>query len=317
MRSKKERFTGSLVILLLAIAFVTGGMWGGIVGGGMILWVLGPNSTPDPAEIVHISPAEPLSLPTAVPLAHPSPTPTSVMISRTDASVEDAVEGVLASVVTVINYQDGYTSQQSTENRRIVGSGIIVDERGYIVTNAHVIEDFRQVNIILANGREITTRVIIQNSNLDLAMLKVEAASIPLTAAPWGDSSLVRLGQPVVAIGSALGDFPNSVTMGIVSGLNRALALNDYVVHGLIQTDAAINQGNSGGPLVNLDGQVVGITTFMIREDHNKGVAQGIGFAIPASSVKALVGQWIAEEASRAAPPLNVEAGGAPTNNSE
>jgi 2-alkenal reductase len=129
----------------------------------------------------------------------------------------------------------------------------------------------------------------------DLALLRVENGSMPV--ADWGDSRRVRPGDWVVAIGSALGDFPNSVTVGVVSGVDRALELDDNMtIDGLIQTDAAINKGNSGGPLVNLRGEVVGINTFIIREGRASGVAEGIGFAIPSGLVRELAEEWIASD---------------------
>jgi 2-alkenal reductase len=209
------------------------------------------------------------------------------------ASIEDAVAHVLISVVTVVNHQTEYGLFVNSSDKRIVGSGFIVDEAGYIVTNAHVVTNADTINVVLTDGQELTATLVVRDPSTDLALIKVEAEE--LSAADWGDSSEIRLGQSVVAIGSALGDFPNSVTVGVVSGLNRALALDEAVVQNLIQTDAAINQGNSGGPLINLRGEIIGINTFMIREDHNQGVAQGIGFAIPASSAKALINAWIAE----------------------
>jgi S1-C subfamily serine protease len=209
-------------------------------------------------------------------------------------STEDIVEKVLPAVVTVISIQEEYDYFGRQYDKRVVGSGTIIDEQGYIVTNAHVVASAQELRIILSGGEEVTATLVRYDLAQDLAMLRIEADN--LITANWGDSNQVRLGQPVMAIGSALGDFPNSVTMGIVSGLNRALALEEVVLYSLIQTDAAINQGNSGGPLVNLQGEVIGINTFIIREDHDQGVAQGIGFAIPASAVKMLTTAWIVQD---------------------
>jgi len=310
MRLRQERYAGCLVVMLLCIAFLIGGMWGGLVGGGLVLWMLNPDQAAPIAQVA------PVSRPTATPVGSnvqiiaPSPTASPVLLPTAPPSIEDAIETTLPSVVTVINYQDRSRSTFDQADKRIVGSGIIVDERGYIITNAHVVAQVESLNVILSTGDILSATLVLEHPDLDLAMLKVEAES--LVVATWGDSSEVRLGQSVMAIGSALGDFPNSVTMGVVSGLNRALALGEHVVHGLIQTDAAINQGNSGGPLINLSGEIIGVNTFMIREDHNQGIAQGIGFAIPASSVKALVGVWLAQQTESGAKPLNIEEGAAP-----
>lgn len=314
MRLNTHKYTSSLVVMLLVIAFLTGGLWGGIIGAGLVMWTFGANDA-QPMPIIVQAPTQvpPIDFePTVAPL--PSPTPTPVLLSSANSSIESAVETALVSVVTVVNYQTGYRQTPAASNRRIVGSGVIVDAQGYIVTNAHVVAESASIEVVLLDGETLAATLIIDNPGLDLALLKVEGDF--LTAATWGETSQVRLGQPVIAIGSALGDFPNSVTMGIVSGLDRALALEGFVAHGLIQTDAAINQGNSGGPLINLGGEVIGINTFMIREDHNQGMAQGIGFAIPASSVKALVRNWMAQDTQPGSTILNIEEGGSQTTNS-
>ncbi|RME42693.1 MAG: hypothetical protein D6796_14040, partial [Caldilineae bacterium] len=209
-------------------------------------------------------------------------------------SAEDVIERILPAVVTVVNVQTRYGYFGHSDDRRVVGSGVVVDERGYILTNAHVVAAAQTLKVVLWSGEERPASLVVYEPSQDMAMLKVEGAN--LIAAPWGDSNRVRLGQPVIAIGSPLGDFPNSVTMGVVSGLDRALAADETVLYGLIQTDAAINPGNSGGPLVNLRGEVIGINTFIIREDHDRGVAQGIGFAIPATAAQGLVSAWIAQD---------------------
>jgi len=141
-----------------------------------------------------------------------------------------------------------------------------------------------------------------------MAILKVNLDD--LRAIKWGDSSTIRLGQAVYAIGSPLGDFPNSVSFGIVSGLNRALEMEDHVIDGLIQTDAAINRGSSGGPLINTHGEMIGINTFIIRESEDRGVAEGIAFAIPADIAKNLLSPWVAAHSGEAVPiPASGETG--------
>jgi len=308
VRGSKERFTGYLIVFLLGLAFVIGGMVGGIFGGGLILWATTPQyvterATPVPTPSPTLAPS-----PTAT--TEPRLTPTATRVLVPTPSVEDILDDVIPAVVTIINEQQTTRPQTSPAGKRVVGSGIVIGADGYIVTNAHVVEFAQTLSVILSNGEELVARLVVSNQDQDLALLKVESNE-PLVTARWGDSNRVRIGQPVLAIGSPLGDFPNSVTMGIVSGLNRALALNDVVLYGLVQTDAAINQGNSGGPLVNLKGEVIGINTFIIRTDHEQSVAEGIGFAIPASSAKMLSSTWIsqaasdqnADDAAQAAPP--------------
>lgn len=308
---RKNSYTGCLVMTLLCFSFVVGGMLGGILGGGLILWATAPDRTV-PTFVAQVTPTDiSTPVPTVTPNPQPQQTPTPTRVIEPTPSTADVVESILPSVVTVINLQNGYGQfAASDQNRRVVGSGIVVSELGYIMTNAHVVDSAEKLSVVLSNGEEVSAGLITIEPNQDLAMLKIEANA--LSPAVWGNSNEVRLGQPVMAVGSALGDFPNSVTMGIVSGLNRALALDEIVVYGLIQTDAAINQGNSGGPLVNTNGEVVGINTFIIRQDHDQGIAQGIGFAIPASSAKMLAQSWMAQDIN-ALPPVNAQEMALPT----
>jgi 2-alkenal reductase len=207
----------------------------------------------------------------------------------------DVVSQVVPAVVTVVNMQSGGTRYGATLDGRILGSGIVVDERGYIVTNYHVVKAAGELTVILASGEAVPAQLVISDPQQDLALLRVHKAD--MSTARWGDSGRVRPGEWVLAIGSALGDFPNSVTIGVVSGVGRALEVDDgVVIEGLIQTDAAINKGNSGGPLVNLHGEIIGINTFIIREGQRSGVAEGIGFAIPSGRARDVIEQWIAAD---------------------
>lgn len=169
------------------------------------------------------------------------------------------------------------------------GSGVIISGDGYILTNRHVIpEGTSKVTVVLADGRELTDVKVIGRDPLnDVAFLKVQGEK-NLPAATIGDSGLVQPGQRVVAIGNALGEFRNSVTAGIISGLGRPIEAADgqgssEKLENLFQTDAAINPGNSGGPLVNLKGEVIGINTAIAEE------AQAIGFAIPINDAKGMI----------------------------
>jgi len=148
------------------------------------------------------------------------------------------------------------------------------------------------LHVVLSDGRNVEAALIISDPAQDLALIKIQAER--LTPIKWGDSTLVRPGQVVYAIGSPLGDFPNSVSFGIVSGLNRALEMDEFVIDGLIQTDAAINRGSSGGPLINMQGEMIGINTFIIRESEDRGVAEGIAFALPTQNAQTLILPWIA-----------------------
>lgn len=159
------------------------------------------------------------------------------------------------------------------------GSGIILDRKGLIVTNNHVIDGANQVHVSLKDGRTFTGEVVGSDDATDVAVIRVDASDLP--AAELGDSEAVRVGQFVLAIGNALA-LPGgpTVSMGVLSAKGRPLPGSDFVFEGLLQTDAAVNPGNSGGPLADLDGRIIGITTLMIP------YAQGMGFAIPINTVK-------------------------------
>ena len=159
------------------------------------------------------------------------------------------------------------------------GSGVIIDPRGIIVTNNHVIDDATSVQVNLKDGRTFVGEVIGKDQATDVALVKVEAENLPY--ATLGDSDKLKVGQIVLAIGNALG-LPGAptVSMGLIGALGRPLPGTDFVVEGLIQTDAAINPGNSGGPLADLEGRVIGMNTAMIP------FAQGMGFAIPSDTIK-------------------------------
>jgi len=173
------------------------------------------------------------------------------------------------------------------------GSGVIISPDGYILTNNHVVEDNQSLDVIFANGDKASARLIGADQYADTAVIKVDV-HVPAVA-ELGNSSALQPGEAVIAIGSALGDFKNTVTVGVVSATGRNLdSGNGFSLEGLIQTDAAINHGNSGGPLVNTLGQVIGINTAIVRNDTSSGdVAEGLGFAIPSSTVKNVADQII------------------------
>lgn len=170
-----------------------------------------------------------------------------------------------------------------------VGTGVIVDERGYILTNSHVINDgaANQVRVLFYDGTTQDAEVLWNERALDLAVIKVEGSGFPV--AELGDSDEVEVGGLAIAIGNPLGlDFERTVTQGIISGLNRSIQIEqNLVMDNLIQTDASINPGNSGGPLLNSRGQVIGINTAKVR------TGEGLGFAIPINMAKPIVDQFI------------------------
>lgn len=198
-------------------------------------------------------------------------------------------EKVTPSVVGVKTFGTAYTywGQRIPNQELGSGSGIIYSEDGYIITNYHVIENATSVMITLSDGTEYDARIIGSDASSDLAVLKVEAENLP--EAELGDSSALQIGELVVAIGNPLG-YENTVTDGIVSGLNRQLT--DYIDSAtLIQTNATINSGNSGGALVNSKGKVVGINSAKLVASN----AEGMGFALSINEVRPIVEEIISK----------------------
>ncbi|MBR9648249.1 trypsin-like peptidase domain-containing protein [Clostridium tyrobutyricum] len=208
------------------------------------------------------------------------------VISNSNSQVENPVtkvaESVGPTVVGISNKADGYFGIQDTGT----GSGIIIDSRGYIVTNYHVIENADRVTVKLSSGKILDASISGTDEKSDLAVIKVNAQNLP--KAQLGDSSKIKIGDIAVAIGNPLGEnFSGSVTAGIISALNRKIEYNGSV-YKVIQTDAAINPGNSGGPLCNTNGQVIGINSFKFGSGQN---TEGIGFAISINEVKSIIKQ--------------------------
>ena len=170
------------------------------------------------------------------------------------------------------------------------GSGFVYDGDGHIVTNAHVVEGASSVSVKFWNGKSYTAQVVGTDASTDLAVLKVNAPVSELFPLSLGDSTKLVVGDPVVAIGSPFG-LEGTVTSGIVSALHREMTSpNQFAIDNSIQTDAAINHGNSGGPLLNSQGKVVGVTSQI---ESNSGGNEGVGFAIPSSTVGSIAAQLI------------------------
>ena len=220
----------------------------------------------------------------------------SLVLNATDVetAVTQAVQNVSPAVVTVVGTVQGQTNffGQSSD-ATVSGSGFFISEDGYVLTNNHVVEGTQDVKVVLADGTEQTAQIVGTDRYSDIAILKTDGA-VPAVA-KLGDSDLLQPGESVIAIGSPLGDFKNTVTVGVVSATGRTIDSGQgYQIEGLIQTDAAINHGNSGGPLVNLAGEVVGINTLVVRNSGSSSdVAEGLGFAIPVNTAQVIAQQII------------------------
>jgi len=261
-----------LYVLFVGIVAVTSATAGAVVGGRVVYLLTRPGK----ANVIPIS-------------ENASTAPASLQISNTEiqTTITQAVEKVGPAVVTVVGTVPGQmTFFGRTADGQVSGSGVIISSDGYIVTNNHVVENANDLSVILSDGTELPAQLISTDIFADLAVLKADG-TMPAVAT-IGNSDNLKSGETVIAIGSPLGEFRNTVTVGVISATGRSLDTgNGYAMEDLLQTDAAINQGNSGGPLVNLNGEVVGINTLIVRGGNGStAVAEGLGFAIPSNTAR-------------------------------
>lgn len=228
----------------------------------------------------------------ALPASNQSQT-LAVNTTDVETAITQAVQNVGPAVVTVVATIPGQqTFFGPTGDETSTGSGVFISADGYILTNNHVIEGAKQLQVIYADGSQRNATLVGTDQYSDLAVLKV-SGNVPAVAT-LGDSDALNPGETVIAIGSPLGDFKNTVTVGVVSATGRSIDTGaGYSIEGLIQTDAAINQGNSGGPLVNLAGEVIAINSLIVRNSGTGTVAEGLGFAIPINTARAVSEQII------------------------
>ena len=274
--SRNRVYYTLLIIIVAGISALSGAVAGGIA----VYSFLSFNS---PQPIISAPPTLP-------------PDQKSIPVSNIgiENSITESVNRIGPAVVTVVSVvpgQRGFFGR--APDQTVTGSGVVISNDGYIITNNHVVEDAKAVSIILADGTTSAVQIIGTDIFSDLAVLLADDNLT--TIAPLGNSDTLKPGETVIAIGSPLGDFVNTVTVGVVSALGRSLDTGyGYYMENLIQTDAAINQGNSGGPLVNVAGEVVGINTLVVRgSGYGNTIAEGLGFAIPANTAQAVAEQII------------------------
>lgn len=201
--------------------------------------------------------------------------------TTTEMSLQEIYQTVLPSVVSIT----------TTGGQGGIGTGVIIDQDGYIVTSYHVVQSSAEINVLLYDNESYLAAVVASDEISDLAVLKIDAMG--LVAAEFGDSDALQVGDEVVAIGNPLGvELRGTMTNGIISAINRNLDLNGTKMT-LIQTNAALNNGNSGGPLINSHGQVIGINTAKISTYYTSSSVEGIGFAIPSATVKHIVDELL------------------------
>ncbi|MFO7887338.1 MAG: trypsin-like peptidase domain-containing protein [Eubacteriales bacterium] len=268
---KKRRGLTSYFIVALCAAII-----GGMIGGYIFPSYLYGNIIPVPENLQQ-----------TVEQNESTTINTSDNINFAAAVVEKASDSVVG-ITTRETFRDFFGDQKVQEG---IGSGVIVREDGYILTNSHVISDGNSdsIEVLFSDGTTSSAEVLWFETLLDLAIIKVERTN--LKAAELGDSDSLVVGEPVVAIGNPLSlDLDRTVTSGIVSGLDRTLRLENSEIEPLIQTDASINPGNSGGPLLNAQGQIVGINTAKMTS------AEGLGFSIPINEAKPILNKIISGE---------------------
>jgi len=260
--SKKSKKNGAFKYISIALII---GLLGGIIGGGSTYYIMKGYINESSNKVV-------------------TPNPQTFNTSGEALTASEAFEKVAPAVVIVsVSGAVDYSGIIPKEKEGI-GSGFIINEEGYILTNYHVIEGAKEVVVTLSDGRDVKAKVVNYDENQDVAMLKISDDSVKVPAVvELGNSDALKPGEQVIAIGTPLSkEFNQTVTSGIVSAVNRNVETGSGTQLNLIQTDAAINPGNSGGPLVNTKGEVVGINNMKIASDE----VEGIGFSIPINSIK-------------------------------
>ena len=226
-----------------------------------------------------------------------TPVQGGTILQNEESAVTEAVQKALPAVVAVINREP--TSTGEGGQPLAMGSGVVIDERGYIVTNEHVVHEVGEITVLLSDGRERNAQLVGQDWPFtDLAVLKIDEEGLAPVA--LGDSDALVPGQRVIAVGNSLENFRSSVTLGVVSGLGRRWQRDGIFMEDLIQTDAAVNPGNSGGALIDSLGRLVGMPTSVVRSDNGRTV-EGVAFAIPSKTIQDVAGQIIENGSTRRA----------------
>lgn len=275
-KEKKKPGKKRLAASFIAVALVAS-MLGGLAGGALVNYQLNNrgniqlnNSKDEEAQRIKIDLSDNIYFAAAV-----------------AEKAQKTVVGITTDITKTMNTFFG----PQTQKGQSMGSGMIVDPNGYILTNAHVVGDgkYDKITVSLIDGSNEEGKVLWYDSTLDMAVVKIEKKGLP--AVELGDSDELMVGEPVVAIGNPMTlDLERTVTQGVVSGLNRSITFeNGTTIKPLIQTDASINSGNSGGPLFNAEGKVIGINTAKMSS------AEGLGFSIPINTAKSILQQVIGQ----------------------
>ncbi len=276
-RARRRRGTGRLAVLGATAAL-------GGVGGAVAVAALGVGG----GDTTTVAPA--------------SPVPTEQKALTADASGDALTAGEIyqRSKDAVVFITAQITEQRDTpfgpqsRSGEATGSGFVISQDGYIVTNQHVVAGAREVSVAVGDGAEQQAEVVGQDASTDIALLKVDTSGTELPVLSLGDSDAVRVGDATVAIGNPFG-LDRTLTTGVVSALARTIQAPDgYAISGVLQTDAALNPGNSGGPLLDAQGSVIGVNS-QIETSGTTAANTGVGFAVPASTVERVVEQLKAD----------------------
>jgi len=267
---RRERGIWQVILIIFILGAIIGGLIGSV--GGYYL-INNKNKTSSTEISNNILPTQEVYVPSS--------------LGSFEKDIVNVVKKTMPAVVnisTVTLVEDFFFGVYPQSG---IGSGFIIDPKGYILTNYHVVEGARKIDVTLSEGKKYTGKIVGYDKRSDLAVIKIDAENLPYL--PLGDSDKLEPGQFAIAIGNPYG-LNRTVTLGIVSALNRTIIEpNGVRLENLIQTDAAINPGNSGGPLINIKGEVIGINTAI------KSDAQGIGFAIPINKAKEIANKLIKE----------------------
>lgn len=308
-RNTRKKENNRLLTKAAIIGVVAGLLGGGIAYGGLSAANLNSNTSSSTASSSSSNTGETGSVTTSS-----SGTTKVNKSTTTSGTMTSAYKKVQNAVVSVLNYKYtsssssssdiyslfGYGDSDSSSSKKSLtlyseGSGVIyttANGKGYIVTNNHVISGAAKVKVILASGKTISAKVVGKDSTSDLAVLSIDSKYVTQTAS-FGDSSSLQSGQTVIAIGSPEGsEYASTVTQGIISSPSRTITYNSNQMT-VIQTDAAINSGNSGGALVNSNGQVIGINSMKLSSSSSGDSVEGMGFAIPSNEVVTIVNQLV------------------------
>lgn len=313
-RNARKKENNRLLTKAAIIGVVAGLLGGGIAYGGLSAANLNSNTSSSTASSSSSNTGETGSVTTSS-----SGTTKVNKSTTTNGTMTSAYKKVQNAVVSVLNYKytsssssssdiyslfgygdsDSSSSGSSSSKKSLTlyseGSGVIyttANGKGYIVTNNHVISGAAKVKVILASGKTISAKVVGKDSTSDLAVLSIDSKYVTQTAS-FGDSSSLQSGQTVIAIGSPEGsEYASTVTQGIISSPSRTITYNSNQMT-VIQTDAAINSGNSGGALVNSNGQVIGINSMKLSSSSSGDSVEGMGFAIPSNEVVTIVNQLV------------------------